>query len=66
MGHAWSGGNRAGTYTDPRGPNASLAIYTFFAAHSLEKSNTENIASQAKLRHILTDLFKVKRGSQGA
>ncbi len=66
MGHAWSGGNRAGTYTDPRGPNASLAIYTFFAAHSLEKSNTENIASQARLRHILTDLFKVKRGSQGA
>ncbi len=61
MGHAWSGGSSAGTYTDSRGPNASLALYNFFVAHSLERSNAQNIASQARLRHILSDLFKAKR-----
>jgi len=30
MGHDWSGGNAAGSHTDPRGPNASEAIWQFF------------------------------------
>ena len=34
MGHAWSGGDRAGSYTDPAGPNASEALWAFFAQHS--------------------------------
>jgi len=30
MGHDWSGGNAAGSHTDPRGPNASEITWRFF------------------------------------
>lgn len=63
LGHAWSGGNSGGSYTDPQGPNASHAIYTFFMDHPkmgrvLSASDGHGGSILGNLRRKVVDLFQ--------
>jgi poly(hydroxyalkanoate) depolymerase family esterase len=49
LGHAWSGGSPAGSYTDTTGPNATAMMWAFLR----QQSRAVPVSRVARLRHVL-------------
>jgi poly(hydroxyalkanoate) depolymerase family esterase len=64
LGHAWSGGNPAVSYTDPLGPNASEAMYQFFMNHPMGGASHYDLSPWRTIRRVLAKplgLLKIKK-----
>ena len=44
LGHAWSGGHKDGSFSDPRGPRATTLMWAFFRLHALDRRSGRRLA----------------------
>jgi poly(hydroxyalkanoate) depolymerase family esterase len=44
LGHAWSGGRKDGSFSDPRGPRATTLMWAFFRLHALDRRSGRRLA----------------------
>jgi poly(3-hydroxybutyrate) depolymerase len=66
LAHAWSGGNPAVSFTDPKGPNASEAMYQFFMNHPMSRASREEVSFWRTIRRVMANplgLLKIKEDS---
>jgi poly(hydroxyalkanoate) depolymerase family esterase len=64
LGHAWSGGSPAGSYTDPAGLDATAVMWSFLREHQLVAEPAGRRGRPARLRHALNRLGE--RTNRGA